>query len=354
MEKLRPALDLLRYTRQNWREIPESSVHMLVSHLTQKSRLSALLTAIREARFNPKTPREIIDRSLELKQFQREKLLSKKTFVVTGSTGRIGAALAELLADFGANLVITARDADKGKHLRETITTNTKNQNVALELLNLSDQSSINIFANRLSQEYPRIDFIINNAAITPAQFYRSSENNTSTIMRVNYLGTVLSTLLLLPLLEEAGSFIIADVSAYASHKGSFERLTSTDLLSSKRTGKEAYADSKLALDIFSRGLARRIGNEGTVFSIHPGEAWGIAESFPLLERLLLTPEEAALGIAEVILFEKPPFGYGRYEYGVKSFPPEQATDTSFQLLWQKTLPHIEPLAFNQIDMLFD
>ena len=120
----------------------------------------------------------------------------------------------------------------------------------------------------------------------------------------LHLLGPFLLTKLLLPRMIESAPGRIINVSSRV-HRLAKRGLNFDDLqLNKGYSGKMAYAQSKLALELFTRELARRLVDDGiTVNSIHPGavisnlrdDAGALVRFvFFLMRPTLLTPSQSA------------------------------------------------------------
>lgn len=92
-------------------------------------------------------------------------LLEGRTAVVTGAGQGIGEAIARRLADFGASVIITDINTEKGEAVAESI--RAEGQDAEFRRLDVTDFDHLreNIFA--LRDVYGRIDIWVNNAGIT-------------------------------------------------------------------------------------------------------------------------------------------------------------------------------------------
>src|SRR4051794_19821302 len=86
--------------------------------------------------------------------------LAYKTALITGGTAGIGLACARLLAREGASVIITGRDAERGKAAAAAI-----DGTVRFVQADLSDIDAV----NSLVQQAGSVDVLVNNAASFPA-----------------------------------------------------------------------------------------------------------------------------------------------------------------------------------------
>ena len=198
-----------------------------------------------------------------------EKSMLNKICVITGATSGIGKETAKTLASKGAHVVIVGRNTKKCVSTVNTIKQETGNTQVDYLRADLSDLKQVDELAKMLKQNYPRIDVLVNNAGgyfITRMESVDGHEMN----LALNYLSPFLLTSLLTDMLKESEQGRIINVSSTAHAQGqiNFEDLQLKDNFE----GFKAYAQSKLALMLFSYQLADQLKNTNiTVNTLHPG-----------------------------------------------------------------------------------
>ena len=198
------------------------------------------------------------------------KSMTDKICVVTGATSGIGKETAEALALKGAFVVIVGRNAKKCMATVNSIKEQTGSTLVDYLCADLSDLKQVYDLANALKRNYRQIDVLVNNAgAYFKKRRYQSADGYEMTLA-LNYLSPFLLTSLLLDELRASKQGRIINVSSNAHFKGS---INLEDLQSKhKYDGFDAYAQSKLALVLFTYELARRLQNTTiTVNALHPG-----------------------------------------------------------------------------------
>ena len=238
-----------------------------------------------------------------------------KTVVVTGATNGIGGAIAEGLADKGANLVIVGRNETKCAETAERITRKTGNSNVTYYVADLSVQEEVRSLANRLNENLPRLDVLINNAGAWFVGRKRSADGVEMT-WALNYLNYFLLTHELTDLLkrtadEFGGARVINQASgAHLEGKMHWDDLEfgtgwDTKGKGSIGPGWGVYSQSKLANVMHAFALARRFEGTGVVANaVHPGVVvTGFAANNGLFYKLMApvrrlynrsTPEDGA------------------------------------------------------------
>ena len=147
------------------------------------------------------------------------------------------------------------------------------------EECDVSDRSAVDATATRVLERHPRIELLVNNAGVGARSSYLAAAPETiQRVMRVNYLGSVWSTLAFLPGLGE-GSHLVNVVSVAGS------------------VAVGPYSASKHAQLAFSRSMAVELAPRGiTVHTVNPGfvETAGFPqyERFPAaLHRLVIDPQ---------------------------------------------------------------
>jgi len=265
--------------------------------------------------------------------------MAKKVIVVTGVTSGIGKALAMGLARSGENVVLVARDAQRGSLVQEEIKSQSQNPEIDLVLSDLSSLSSVRNAAAIIKSKHEKIDVLINNAAIYKSR-REPSVDGFELMFVTNHLGPFLFTHLLLDPLLTSGSARILNITAPSSTQIDFD-----DLQREKKFNSlNVFGATKMMNLLFTFELARRLENTGvTVNAVHPGLARSSLmneTSAPMrfLLRLGSAPaERVAVDIIRVALdpeFEKVT---GRFFHKAKEIEPAAyAHDrTAQQRLWE-------------------
>lgn len=204
--------------------------------------------------------------------------MNGKVVLVTGANTGIGKETALALAKMGAQVVIAARNRDKGERAADDIA-----QKAALpadrrpELidLDLASFASIRAAAATFLARHEKLHVLVNNAGLVLESRTTTAEGFETTF-GVNHLGHFLLTQLLLDALKNAakedGEARVVNVSSDA-HRWARRGLDWDDLQSEKKYASfDAYAKSKLANVYFTRALARRLEGTGvTTNALHPG-----------------------------------------------------------------------------------
>jgi NAD(P)-dependent dehydrogenase (short-subunit alcohol dehydrogenase family) len=192
--------------------------------------------------------------------------MQDKTIVITGATSGIGEVAAIHLAEQGARIVFTARDANRADATLAKLRQANASAAHAVHLADLSRLSEMKRVGALLAAE-PRVDVLINNAG---ALFNKRQETEDGLEMTfaTNHMAYFVVTNLLLPKLKPGARIVSTASDAHRGAKLDF------DDLQSKRgyRGFRVYSKSKLCNILFTRELARRIAGSGvTANCLHPG-----------------------------------------------------------------------------------
>jgi NAD(P)-dependent dehydrogenase (short-subunit alcohol dehydrogenase family) len=195
-----------------------------------------------------------------------------KTVVVTGGNSGIGFETAAALAAMGARVVVTARNADKGRAAVAAITQRLGGvAKVQLVVFDLGDLASVRRGASELLEQAPRLDVLVNNAGLVLSERAETVDGLEATFA-INHLGPFLLTNLLLDRIRASSPARIVNVASTA-HNAARKGILFDDLQSEKKyAAMRVYGRSKLANILFTLELARRLEGTGvTANSLHPG-----------------------------------------------------------------------------------
>lgn len=221
--------------------------------------------------------------------------LTGKTMIVTGATAGLGEVTTRELARAGARVIMAVRNEHKAADIVRGIGP-AKGQ-IEIRHLDVADLESIREFGRNWSDP---IDVLINNAGIMQVPLAYTREG-LELQMATNYFGAFALTKTLLPHITDR----VVSLSSQL-HRTGHVRLDDLDWKTRKYDDLAAYADSKLAVVLFSNELQRRLkASNSPVRSIaaHPGiartslasHAGGITGRINYLGALLNTVEQGAL-----------------------------------------------------------
>ncbi|RNA08950.1 retinol dehydrogenase 13-like [Brachionus plicatilis] len=195
-------------------------------------------------------------------RYKSEKKLDGKVVVVTGSDSGIGFETALDFAKRGARVILACRDTIRAEKAVGTIIQQTGNKQVDYEFIDLADLDTVRSFVKSLKQKIDRLDLLVNNAGVMACPSEWRTKQGYEMQFGVNYLGHFLLTNLLLDLIKKTPKSRVISVSSCLHYYGNIE----WDCL------EKGYSQSKLAVVMFTKELARRLdGTSVTAVCLHPG-----------------------------------------------------------------------------------
>ncbi|AYF73359.1 SDR family NAD(P)-dependent oxidoreductase [Nocardia yunnanensis] len=186
---------------------------------------------------------------------------SGRIIIVTGATSGLGEATARALAAAGAQVIMACRNEIKAQAAARTMP-----GDVQIRQLDLADLNSVRAFADTVE----RADVLINNAGVMAVPKLATADGFEMQI-GTNYLGHFALTGLLLDRISQR----VVNTSSITHVIG---RIDLEDLNWERRAYSRfgAYAQSKLALLLFTYELQRRLtltGSDKLSVAAHPGYA---------------------------------------------------------------------------------
>ncbi|XP_077002363.1 E3 SUMO-protein ligase ZBED1 isoform X2 [Tamandua tetradactyla] len=269
----------------------------------------------------------------------------ERVAIVTGGTDGIGYSTVKHLARLGMHVIIAGNNDGKAREVLKKIKEETLNEKVDFLYCDLASMESIREFVQQFRRKKISLHVLINNAGVMMVP-QRKTQDGFEEHFGLNYLGHFLLTNLLLDLLKQSGSpnhgARVVTVSSATHYVG---ELDMEDLQGSHHySPHRAYAQSKLALVLFSYHLQDLLASEGSHVTSNvadPGVVntdlyrhvfWGTRLVKWLLGWLLFkTPEEGAwTSVYAAVAPELEGIG-GRYLYNEKP-------TTSLRLTYDKEL----------------
>ena len=173
------------------------------------------------------------------------------TALVTGGTAGIGLETARLLVARGARVIITGRDAARG---RAALADLGADDDVRFIAADLGDLSSV----DQLVDEVGAVDIIVNNAGAFPtAATVQQDVTSFDRVFNPNVRGAYFLVAKLVPHMLDNGRGSIVNVSSIATAKGVAE--------------SSVYSASKSALESLTRTWAVEFGPQVRVNAVAPG-----------------------------------------------------------------------------------
>ncbi|MBN3300012.1 RDH11 dehydrogenase, partial [Amia calva] len=221
--------------------------------------------------------------------------LDGKTVLITGANGGIGKETARDLARRGARVVMACRDLAKAEEVAVELRRATHNGNIVVRHLDLASLYSVRQFAQDFNHSEERLDVLVNNAGESINQSI-NQHPSTHTLWRTTMFPLCValrSSTATSSALARSRHAITTRAPAAQPRKIHFE-----DIFFDKTPYNSlvSYRQSKLAVLLFSRELARRMRGTGvTSYSLHPGIintelGRHVLTGYPLLKKFLFSP----------------------------------------------------------------
>ena len=194
----------------------------------------------------------------------------QKTILITGSTDGIGLETASMLVSQRHHVLIHGRNPAKLEEAEIKLSSLPGAGNVESYLADLSRMADVEALAKAVVEKHAKLVVLINNAGI-----FRTPEPITQDGMDVrfvvNTLAPYLLTQKLLPLMGASGRVI--NLSSAAQPPVNPEALAGRIKLVDEF---DAYAQSKLAITMWSRNMALSLKDEGpAIIAVNPGSMLG-------------------------------------------------------------------------------
>ena len=193
----------------------------------------------------------------------------QKTILVTGSTDGIGLEAAKTLVSWGHHVLIHGRNPTKLAEAERVIRELPGEGRVEGYVADLSVVANAESLATAVRDGHATLDVLINNAGVfrTPDML---TPDGLDVRFAVNTIAPFVLTQRLLPLMDTSGRVI--NVSSAAQAPVDLQAVAGRVQLSDA----EAYAQSKLALTMWSRRMAMALAGEGpAVIAVNPGSLLG-------------------------------------------------------------------------------
>ena len=143
---------------------------------------------------------------------QAPNLSGKPLYIVTGATGAMGKVIAKRIASQGKPLILACRDLDKGEKLAQELIEKTLNNDIKALYLDLSSFARVKAFVAELTELNRPIAALINNSAVLTRKRKTSADGYELTI-QVNFLSTVLLSMMVTPMFPGSGGRIVMTTS---------------------------------------------------------------------------------------------------------------------------------------------
>ncbi|MEU6657629.1 SDR family NAD(P)-dependent oxidoreductase [Streptomyces sp. NPDC046821] len=196
--------------------------------------------------------------------------LHGKRVLLTGATQGMGRHLAHLLAARGATLLLHGRDRERLAAVAEDIRAQTPDAAVRTYGADLADLEQVRTLADAVLAAEPRIDVLVNNAAVgggSDPTARETSRQGHELRFAVNHLAPYVLTRRLFPLLAASAPARVVNVASAGQAPIDFDNV----MLEVDYEGVHAYCRSKLALIMATFDLAAETAqHKVTINALHP------------------------------------------------------------------------------------
>jgi 3-oxoacyl-[acyl-carrier protein] reductase len=183
--------------------------------------------------------------------------LQGKTAIVTGAAQGIGRAIAECLAQAGADIAVA--DLDPGRSV-ETVASVEKLGRKALNIkVNVADANETKAMVEQVLKAWGKVDILVNNAGITrDGLLLRMKEEDWNLVLQINLNGTFNCTKAVLQTMTKQRYGRIVNIASIVGVIGN--------------AGQANYSASKAAVIGFTKTVGREYASRNvTVNAVAPG-----------------------------------------------------------------------------------
>ncbi|MEM6934461.1 MAG: SDR family NAD(P)-dependent oxidoreductase, partial [Pseudomonadota bacterium] len=188
----------------------------------------------------------------------------QRTILITGSTDGIGLEAAKMLAAAGHEVLLHGRSRAKLDAAAQTIAEQSRREGIETFVADLARLDDVKRLVGQIVERSAPLDVLINNAGILKAP-----EPITASGMDIRFVVNTLAPYLLakqlMPVMNPDGRIVNVSSAAQAS-------VQPEAMMGRTQVGDmAAYAQSKLALTMWSRQMAEEIGPDGpAVIAVNP------------------------------------------------------------------------------------
>ncbi|MDQ2996882.1 MAG: SDR family oxidoreductase, partial [Chloroflexota bacterium] len=194
-------------------------------------------------------------------------LLKGKVALVTGGGSGVGVAIAQQLAQAGAQVVVVGRRAEQLQATCDSITSGAPARPIVADV---AERAQVRALVEQIVSEFGRLDLLINNAGVnTPERrLEQLSDENWDYLMTVNATGAFNMIQAVLPRMRAQGDGLIINISSISGLRAS-------------TLAGAAYSASKHALNALSKVVGQEEEQHGIRSTIiSPGDI-----NTPLLDK---------------------------------------------------------------------
>lgn len=210
--------------------------------------------------------------------------MTMTTTLITGATRGLGRETARRLLALGHRVYLGARDAERGAAVADEL-------GARWVALDVTDDTSLKIVADRIRGEVGAVDVLVNNAGIAGEQLPPAEQTieDLTNVFDTNVFGVARALKTFTPLLEASGRPVVVNVS---SEMGSLARNADPG----SRLSWLAYPMSKAALNMLTVQYAKEYprwrvnavapGFTATEFNARLRGGWSVEEGADVIVRM--------------------------------------------------------------------
>lgn len=238
--------------------------------------------------------------------------------LVTGADERLGYATAKYLVADGANVILHAQDKERGDEAMERLVHDGA-QTARLRLVHADFRklSEVDELAATLAATVPTLGALINAAAIPGAPGRVNTADGHELTFQVNYLAPQRLSMALAPAIAAARGRVVTVSSGL--HFGGNVDYSDLDRKRGIYTPLAVYAQSKLALTMFTRSLAETGPAGLTAVSVRPAD---FEIDMPQLRSHATAPLDSAAALLATLSKPGTPIVNGGYYEGAEQTEP--------------------------------
>jgi NAD(P)-dependent dehydrogenase (short-subunit alcohol dehydrogenase family) len=186
--------------------------------------------------------------------------MNNQVVLVTGASGGIGAAIAQLMADAGAMVIV---HYNRNKSAATNVIENLKGKGHLMVQADLSNPSEVEHLVDQITSRYQRLDVLVNNAGFyQEIDFleltFKDWQKTWNRTININLTGTINLSFLVAKMMKKQGGGKMINITSRGAFRG--------------EPTAPAYGAAKAAVNSFGQSFAKALAKDNIyVFTIAPG-----------------------------------------------------------------------------------